>query len=121
MKSRQSLLEGCASLFKKHNTDKIFATTDGQYFLDHNRAHLHARSKKKMKVYELEASDLKEQDDKGNSEIHLLNAKTTIAAIKTIQDVEKLNTFLTEETEGKNRKSVIEAIENQIESLKVNE
>lgn len=121
MKSRKELIKGAVPLFKKHEVSELHATTDGQYFLDRNRADLHARSSKKLKVYTIEESDTdgENQNSKSDDQSGVLsgNARSSIEAVKSVGDVKVLNQYLKEEKEDKNRSTVIKAIESQIESI----
>lgn len=118
MKSRKELVKDSIPFFNQHEVSELHATTDGQYFLDRNRADLHARSVKKIKVYTIEASEIDDlSNSDGSDDLSSETAKTLIKTIKTIEDIEKLKLFLKQEKDGKNRSTVIEAIESQIEDV----
>lgn len=57
--SLKELLEMANDIFKKLNVEKVFATNDGQFFVEENRALLHA-TPNKLSVFELKACDASE-------------------------------------------------------------
>lgn len=90
--------------FKQYpDAKKVFATTDGNVFLNENRANLHAGAKGTVFTFEKAAK----QDTNKQ-----LNATDTISAIDACETLEALKAF-----EGDERKTVIEAYNKKREAL----
>ncbi|TWP31235.1 hypothetical protein ETU08_01780 [Apibacter muscae] len=51
MKSKEELNREAQSFLEQYKQKEVYGTSDGQFFLDKNRAELHARSKKELSVY----------------------------------------------------------------------
>ena len=89
------------------NSDKVFATTDGNIFLNKNRAELHAGPKGKILTIERPI----ETEKKATKE-YALNSKDTIAKVKAATTLEELKQFTDDE-----RKGVIDAVEKRTAEL----
>ena len=129
--NRTELTEMSAKVFAQfETTHTLYATSDGQFFIQEDRAKLHARGNAKMSIYEIERPEQKkvvplneDQDsDKDTvtdpkddltpkSELLKGNAKTAIKAIKEVKDKDALIDLLNDEKASKNRSIVVEAIE----------
>lgn len=90
------------------NAKKVYATSDGNVFLEVNRANLHAGAKGKVYPFDKPAAASKE--DEGQT--YPLNAKNTIAAIKAVEKIEDLEQYKTDE-----RTSVIAALTEKTNQL----
>lgn len=109
--SKKELAVKAAEVLKMYpNQKEVFATTDGQVFLDKNRAELHAKPNK-LQAYPFdrfgvsaESSDAPEYDK---------NAKDTIADVRVLETVEELEVLKT----GEGRKTVLASIEDRLKEL----
>ncbi|RLZ08595.1 hypothetical protein [Faecalibacter macacae] len=119
-KYSKSELEKQANVYFSENEDvaKVFCTTDGQIFLEENRADLHAKSEEKMAVFAFQNPRANEEVVEAETEISLKeSAGYLIGAFQLVTDVELLKKFLAEEQEGKKRKTVLEVLESRIAEL----
>lgn len=92
--------------FKQYpDAKKVFATTDGNVFLEENRANLHAGAKGTVFTFEKVESAEQETTKK-------LTAAEIIAGIEACETLEALKAF-----EGDERKTVIEAYNKKSEAL----
>ncbi len=99
--SESELKEKANEIFEAFpNANKVFATTDGNVFLEKNRAELHAGSKGKVYPFDRPTAA-------GNADeiTYPMNAKNTIKAIKAAEKLEDLEQYKTDE-----RESVIAAL-----------
>lgn len=95
--------ENVAKAFKNFpETDTVYATSDGQVFLNKNRAELHATPKGRVQTF---TRGVSEQEKSAETNV-VPNAKTTVEAIKQVATLEELKAF-----ENDSRKTVIEALE----------
>lgn len=85
-------------------TDTVYATSDGQVFLNKNRAELHATPK--GKVYPYNRSDFVQKEEPLKEDKAVLNAKSTVEAIKEATTLDELKAF-----EDDTRKTVLEALD----------
>lgn len=98
-------------LMKNRNVDVVFATSDGQLFLEKNSADLHQETNakgEKLTIFKFGAEDAPEAEAKAPA--NDMNAKDTIALVATVDDPAQLDLIQKEEEAGKNRKSVLDAI-----------
>jgi hypothetical protein len=105
--SKEELEKKALAFFDKNTEVKsVYATSDGNVFLNENRAKMHAG---KGNVYTFKSEDTSEDNSK---EVKTLNTKDTISAIKLAETVEALAPFAIDE-----RKSVTEAYIKRLEQL----
>lgn len=102
------LKEIANSVFEQFpNCDKVFATTDGNTFLNKNRAELHAGPKGKVVTIErpivAEKKEVKE---------YAINATKTVEKVKAATTLEELKQFTEDD-----RKTVIDAVEKKTAEL----
>lgn len=103
-----------ATVFKNFPNAKVaFATIDGQFFLEENRANLHAKAKGKVFTIENENENPIQLDKKKK-----LTADELIAEAKSFQSINEVETAQAIELDGKKRKTVLEAYSNRINELK---
>ncbi|WP_438710857.1 hypothetical protein ACSTS3_19660 [Aquimarina muelleri] len=132
--SKSELKEQSKEVFKHYPTAKVaFATTDGQFFLNENRANLHATAE--GKVFKIENENVQEKEQaldviKGNK--NAVNssddakaakaakmqkakkeAKELAETIATLETVDAVNVAI----KGKTAKSVLKAAAERIEVL----
>ncbi|CDF80573.1 hypothetical protein BN863_28610 [Formosa agariphila KMM 3901] len=113
--SKADLQKKAQGVFKSYpDADKLFATTDGQFFLDQNRANLHAGAK--GKVIEVENDAVLESTETKTGKT--LKAEDLIANAKDIETIEAVEAAIVQETEGKNRTTVLAAYDARIDELK---
>ncbi|WP_166964611.1 hypothetical protein [Yeosuana marina] len=111
--SKAELEKKAQDVFKDYpKADKVFATTDGQFFLDENRANLHAGAK--GKVIEIANEDTSESNDTNKPK----NAEALITEAKTIETIDLVESAKDIEAKGKNRSTVIAAYDARIAELK---
>lgn len=119
--SKTELTKKAIEVFRENTGSVIYATTDGQLFFNKNRAELHAgKGKTKLGVYDIARADValdpKEVDAvKEDNEQTVDDIKELIAETSDLAELDKL---LTDEKEGKDRKTAIAAIEERIAELK---
>ena len=84
-KTNEELRQESASIFEQFpKATTLFATRDGQFFLDQNRAKLHAGKGQVVEIH-------KDEDDTEEGQAIALNAKETakqIMEVKTIPELE---------------------------------
>jgi hypothetical protein len=106
---KSELKEKAEKLMKLRGVDVVYATSDGQLFFEANAAELHKNTnakKAKLEVFPFGT----EQEDQTSTESGL-NAKETIAKVKTMEDVTELLALqIAEEATEKPRSSVLKAI-----------
>jgi hypothetical protein len=107
--SREELSAMAGEYFKRLNVSKLYATTDGQFFILQNRAQLHAGST--LTVYELENENPQNLRPEGKK---VQTVKELTQAVQEITDVEVLRALLLEEVSGTNRASAVKVIEERI-------
>lgn len=114
--SKKQLNEKALPVFKEHpNAPVLYGTSDGQFFLNKNRADLHA-SANKFTVHDIEAP----QPPKGE-EAEMQDDGLTVKEIKELvdgtADKAQLEQLLEDERNGENRKTAIAAIEARLKEL----
>jgi hypothetical protein len=115
--SKSELAKKAVDVFKTYPTaEKIFASNDGQFFLEENRAALHAKSLKKGQYFEIENEGEASADNSKDSKSK--SAEDLIADAKDIETTEAVEAAIVLETEGKNRKTVLAAYDARIQELK---
>ncbi|WP_435135722.1 hypothetical protein [Formosa sp. A9] len=111
--SKSQLQDKAKAVFKDYPTaTSVFATTDSQFFLNQNRAELHAGKKGAVIEIENEFEAPEKTDSKSKT------AKELIAEAKTIETIEAVEAAIVLETEGDNRTTVLAAYNARIEELK---
>jgi hypothetical protein len=130
--STKELIEGSVSIFGRNkDLKKLHATSDGQYFLEENRANLHKNSKRdpitgkdKLTVVPITREDALATLPKKatptasvKSEFLQKSVADIKEALKTADDVEALKVVLAEEKANEPRSTAIEAIEAKIVEL----
>lgn len=119
-KSRKELLAICAKVFDTRTEDELFAVSDGQVFVDKNRAELHAGEK--LKVYPVKRDEVEEPKNKdGKDDSNTDNKSASDLLIEEVnknENVTELTTLLEAEKAKKRPvKKVVEAIEARLEVL----
>lgn len=133
--NRKQLVERSAAVFAQFPTQtSLYATADGNFFIQEDRAKLHAnKSNPSMKIFEIDVEEAAEVDpkvkplngggDQGSggtqgtedlepkSEVLQGNSKDAIAAIKKEESTEVLEALKADEAGTKNRSTVIKAID----------
>lgn len=113
--SKAELEKKAQAVFKDYpKANKVFATTDGQFFLDENRANLHAGAKGKV----IEISNDGTDEDNADNSNKPKSAEALINEAKTIETIEAVEAAKEVEAKGKNRSTVIAAYDARIEELK---
>lgn len=131
----KELKKASESYFEKNkDLQEIFATTDGQFFFQENRANLHKNNlrdaktgKSKISVVKITrtealASDTTSgDDDSADGSLLDQSVKNIKAGVKEITDVDVLQDYIEEEdAKEKPRTSAIEAIQERITELTAN-
>lgn len=122
--SRKQLVEKSKSLFNSRNENKLFATTDGQFFVHQDRANMHAQVNREipLKVYKIDRNEVEEDAPK---EDEAPKALPSVAKLKEllpeVSEVGELEAILEQEKSGEDRKTAIEAIQERIEELNTND
>ena len=124
--NKKDVIKGSVALFKSTKADKMYGTSDGQYFLDQNRAELYKKTKQDPKtgkdsitVYTINASDVAVPDT-GSKKSEFLDqgVKKIKAALPTMDDVAVLNSYLAEEKkQDEPRATAVDAIQKRIDEL----
>lgn len=123
--SRAQLVEKSKSLFSSRNENKLFATTDGQFFVHQDRANMHAQVNREtpLKVYIIDRSETEDQTPV--KEAPQPKALPSVAKLKEllpeVSEVGELEAILEQEKSGENRKTAIEAIQERLEELNTND
>ena len=108
--TKDQLQKKADATFKQYpNAKQVFATSDGNVFLELNRANIHAG---KGTVVTFDRPLEKESDDSKKDVLQLPAAKDQIASIKAAKTAEQLEAFKTDE-----RKSVVTALEEKLKEL----
>lgn len=120
--SKSELKDKAKDTFKNFpKAKKVFITTDGQCFLEENRANIHAKPNK-LEVVPFSKTDFIEVEDAKT--VTASKGKTVEdikAEIKEVEDVKVLEEMLEAEQNGKNRTTAIEAIQERIKELNPDE
>lgn len=117
--SKAELEKKAQGVFKDYpKANKVFATTDGQFFLDENRANLHAGAK--GKVIEI-ANDGGSEDKTSKDGVKPKSAEALITEAATIETIDLVEVAKEVEAKGKNRSTVIAAYDARIDELKPTE
>lgn len=111
--SKTDLEKKVDAFFKTHPSAlEAHATTDGYFFLNKNRANLHAGPKGNVFTFENENNQDNEADKpKKQSASELINS------VAKIEGLDVLNKILDLEVAGKNRTTVVDAVTKRIEAL----
>jgi len=130
--STKELIEGSVSIFDRNkDLKKLHATSDGQYFLEENRANLHKNTKRNpvtgkdtLSVVPITREDaktakdtLKNADKVEKSPFLQQNVGDIKEALKTADDAAALKVYLAEEEGNEPRTTAIEAIKAKIVEL----
>lgn len=114
MMSKDELQELAAQMFDKYGVDKLYGTTDGNIFIMHNRAALHAGSK--LTIYTLlkpaDSSDPQEKELNETTDQYTI--RELKEALKGMEDPEVIREWLGDEVGGQNRKGAVNAIEERL-------
>ncbi len=118
--SKTQLKEQATEVFEQYpNTEALYATSDGQFFLKQNRADLHA-NENKLSVMTIE-KDWKTDSAKDETEkkpAHPVSVKVLQAKVKDTSDVEELKRWLKEEQALEHpRKTAFACLEERIKEL----
>lgn len=113
--SKAELQEAAKKHFKKLGVNKLYATTDGQFFLLENRANLHAG--KNLTVYKLEQESEPEQGQPARKAEKQPTVKELLEQVDRIDDLATLTEMLHTEVAGQNRSTAVKSIEARIASL----
>lgn len=128
--SRAQLVIASIEIFAAQTVASLFATVDGQFFINENRAKLHNKTIKGGKVYEIERHEAEEANvsevapktektTQPKNEVLQGSNKEVAASVLEIDDVAVLDALLAEENETQKRKGAIKSIEARIEALTV--
>ena len=112
--SKVELQEAAKPHFEKLKVNKLYATTDGQFFLLENRANLHAKSS--LTVYKLENEEQAAPQGENTTEKQP-TVKELLEQLERIDDLETLNDMLLTEIAGQNRSTAVKSIEAKIAHL----
>ncbi len=110
VKSLAELQAEAQPLLKRYGVNKMFATSDGQFFLIHSRAALHAGSIHTIYPVGLEVDANETDTDKPDP----LSVKAIAELISEEKDLGLLHSMLLDEIAGQNRKTATAAIEKRI-------
>lgn len=117
--SKAQLEEKVKGFFKTYpDAEKAFVTNDGNVFAQKNRADLHAKSDKDLKVteYDNEATGANDADDDQDSKPSTAAEIIEFAKTATLEDAES---YLDAENKSdKPRSTVLKALESRITELK---
>jgi len=111
--SLNELNERAKEHFDQLQVNKLFATSDGQFFLMENRAQLHAGKGTVHKIKNEEPSE----GIKPTEEEKPTTVKELLVQIEQIEDVTTLNDMLMAEISGQNRSTAVKSIEAKIAHL----
>lgn len=107
--SKEELQELANETFAQYpNANKVFATVDGNVFLERNRANIHATPK--GQVLEFDRPIVSEETKEKNTP--KLSADDSIKQIGEITEIEALEPF-----KADTRKTVVKAVEDKIAEL----
>lgn len=120
--SLTELQEQAKKHFDKLGVQKLYATTDGQFFLLENRARLHAGPKGMVHCIEIKPTSSEVHNEALVKEVEDMaaTAPLSIPALKKEivgKSLEELHQLLTDEIAGGNRKGAVEVLEKAISAL----
>lgn len=116
--SLKELQEMAKAHFDALAVNKLYATSDGQFFLNAGRANLHAGAS--LTVYPIEKEESAQEADVQKDHSSSDQKPISIAELKKqlpAMNMSELESALMSETAGANRKGATEAIEAQIAIL----
>lgn len=104
--------------FKNYPNEKqLFASSDGQFFFEENRANLHAKAKD-LTVYPFRSISANDTDKIEDVDVFAdLNAKECIKLINDQTDPLIIEQWLEVEKKGKQRATVVSAIESKTKAI----
>ncbi|MNS03118.1 hypothetical protein D3C72_344460 [compost metagenome] len=109
--SKSELKELAKDHFKSLGVKRLYATTDGQFFLNEGRCQLHAGST--HTVYAIDNEDPEQAEQVKEKPVSVEELKKALPSMS----MEELQAALLHETAGANRKTATAAIEAQIAVL----
>jgi hypothetical protein len=113
--SKDQLQEMAKPHFKALGLNKLFATTDGQFFVLSSRAQLHAGSTHTSYMLEDKTAIESSTAENPTGDVKpTISVKDLITQVETETDLTKLSDMLLEEVGGPNRKTAVSAIEKRI-------
>lgn len=116
--SKDKLLEG-QKLAKKHGYKQLFVNAKGEFFTEKSFAFMSVgNNADDIAEVPLVGEVESEGKSEGKATNDLAKAADVIAAIDAAETVEAVEDIKKAELEGKNRKSVIEAVEKKLETFK---
>lgn len=107
--NKEQLIEMAGAYFEKYNVNKLFATTDGQFFLLENRARMHCGPKGNVFELTKDGSGAESEDDITINELRTRVANT--------EDLAELTAFMLREVAGANRNEAVNAIQVRIDEI----
>lgn len=112
--SKSDLLKGARHYFEDNNTETLYATSDGQYFLKKGPAANHAGEK--LAVYELLKKDQDKQPETNtvNKPEKGMTISELVSFIQGITDIAELQAMKTKELAGENRIGAIKVLDLRI-------
>ncbi|MEH6405761.1 MAG: hypothetical protein V7767_00625 [Leeuwenhoekiella sp.] len=122
--SRKEIVDKSVEVFKQNKEGKLFATSDGQFFILEDRRNMHAKSQKKpLGTYDIDRSEVETQLAKDievttNDDQKEPTVDDIKALVAESSDVAQLESMQEDEKKGKNRKTALAAIEERIAELK---
>lgn len=105
------LKENAKEHFNRLQVNKLFATTDGQFFLMENRAQLHAGTGNVHRI------DNEEPAENPESKTPEMTVKELTAKVALMEDINEVQHLLLAEIAGPNRATAVKAIEERITKL----
>lgn len=115
--SKNQLEKKATGIFEKYPlAQKIYATSDGQFFLDENRADLHVNGKK-LSIVKIEkpiTDSASDDDNNGQSGKESISIKNLKPIVEGINDTAVLNQMITDEQAGEKRVTAIKLFEARI-------
>lgn len=108
--TKETLAQKGQKYLKRYGVEYMYATPDGQFFLNAGRAKLHAQDDKIYKIGLLDKNSLSEKGKR-------LTVKEIQELIKEETSLDVLKGMLLKETEGGNRIGAIEAIEERVKAI----
>ena len=116
--SKAELVTKSKLVFKDYPAaEKLHATLDGQFFLDKNRAALHAGKTGSVIDIENDFETVEDSKDKETITLKTASADQLIAGVKKFTNIDLIETAKHVEAQGKNRKTVLAAYDARIEEL----
>jgi len=121
-KSKKELIIIAAAVLAKNSIKKLYATTDGQLFVDKNRAELHKRNLgDKVSVVKITRDDVetakKEEVKQPSSEFLKLGVSRQKDAVKKIETKVEIDDLITEEEDTQKRSSTIKLLQTQLQVI----